>query len=116
ARHRVVGEVQPDVARAEDGNELSIGNGGPSPRARGEGAAKRRMRGATRPSSYTLAIDATIDLKIASPSVLPNNASEQRSGCGIRPRTLRPRLQMPAMLRADPFGFDSRVTRPSASQ
>src|SRR5260370_27278870 len=65
---------------------------------------------------YTRASDAAIDLKTPKPSALPSSASEQRSGCGIMPRTLRSRLQMPAMLRADPFGFDADVIRPSPSQ
>ena len=67
-------------------------------------------------SHQTFAIAAAIERKTPKPSVLPSSASAHRSGCGIIPSTLRPALQMPAMLRAEPFGFASRVTRPSASQ
>ena len=64
----------------------------------------------------TFVMAAAIDWNTPRPSLLPSSASAQRSGCGIMPRTFRPLLQMPAMLRAEPFGFDWRVTRPSASQ
>ena len=40
----------------------------------------------------------TMERKIVRPSVEPSAASTARSGCGMRPATLRPRLQMPAML------------------
>ena len=39
------------------------------------------------------------------PSSLPSAASHARSGCGIRPTTLRASLQMPAMLLTEPFGI-----------
>src|SRR4029079_5825365 len=67
-------------------------------------------------TDHTLAKEEAIDLTTASPSALPRRASEHRSGWGIMPRTLRSRLQMPAMLRAEPFGFADRRTLPSSSQ
>src|SRR5438093_585112 len=42
--------------------------------------------------------------------------SQARSGCGMRPNTLPSLLIMPPMLFIEPFGFDSRVVRPSSSQ
>jgi hypothetical protein len=50
------------------------------------------------------------------PSVEPRSASEERSGCGIIPRTLRPALQIPAMLSSEPLGLASAVTVPSGVQ
>ena len=47
----------------------------------------------------------TTDSNSTSPSPLPSIGSQARSGCGIMPTTLRRSLQMPAMLRAAPFGF-----------
>src|SRR5207245_11398292 len=58
----------------------------------------------------------TSDSKIFIPSVPPSSDSLARSGCGIIPRTLRPGLQMPAMLSRDPLGLDSAVISPAASQ
>src|SRR5262249_35817345 len=40
-----------------------------------------------------------------SPSALPVSGSTACSGCGIRPTTLPAALLMPAMSRAEPFGF-----------
>src|SRR5713226_4444812 len=57
----------------------------------------------------------TSDSKILSPSVQPRADSLARSGCGIIPRTLRPGLQMPAMLSSEPLGFDSAVISPEGS-
>src|SRR5204862_7544067 len=50
------------------------------------------------------------------PSALPRTGSHARSGCGISPTTLRPGLQMPAMLLTLPFGFRASVISPSGSQ
>ena len=47
------------------------------------------------------------DLKTRRPSVLPKIASTARSGCGIIPKTLPARLQIPAMLFKEPLGFSS---------
>src|SRR5579859_6062398 len=47
----------------------------------------------------------TMDLKTTSPSVEPISSSAARSGCGIMPITLRSRLRIPAMSRADPLGL-----------
>src|SRR5579871_243760 len=41
----------------------------------------------------------------AFPSVPPRSGSITRSGWGIRPRTFRFSLIIPAILRAEPFGF-----------
>src|ERR1700749_1140132 len=57
-----------------------------------------------------------IDSKIAKPSSLANNGSAARSGCGIKPNTLRASLHIPAMFSIDPLGFDSAVILPSSSQ
>jgi len=48
-----------------------------------------------------------IDSKMPMPSVEPISGSQARSGCGIMPITLRSRFRMPAMDRADPFGFST---------
>jgi hypothetical protein len=53
-----------------------------------------------------------IETKIFAPSVLPSCGSEARSGCGIKPKTFRSRLQIPAMFWIEPFGFASGTTRP----
>src|SRR6266513_1932684 len=53
-----------------------------------------------------------IERKIFAPSALPRCASEARSGCGIKPKTFRARLQIPAMLWIEPFGFASGTTWP----
>ncbi len=65
---------------------------------------------------HRVASAATALWNILIPWSLPRSVSEQRSGCGIRPTTLPSRLQMPAMLRTAPFGFDASVTSPSGSQ
>src|SRR5579859_2672099 len=54
--------------------------------------------------------------RIHLPSSLPSNGSQARSGCGIRPATLRRSLQMPAMFESEPFGFAVSVRLPFASQ
>src|SRR5262249_1048408 len=54
--------------------------------------------------------------KITRPSALLSNSSLARSGCGISPSTLRPRLQIPAMLSIDPFGLAPAVTAPFGSE
>src|SRR5262252_9371422 len=59
------------------------------------------------------AIAPTSDWKILNPSVPPSSGSAERSGWGIMPRTLRPGLQMPAILSRDPLGLASGVMRPS---
>jgi len=56
--------------------------------------------------------DCTIAWKSFSPSAEPSKPSLDRSGCGIMPSTLRPSLQMPAMLSSDPFGFAAAVRSP----
>src|ERR1700675_3742282 len=58
----------------------------------------------------------TMDSKIFTPSVQPSAGSLARSGCGIIPNTLRPGLQIPAMLSSDPFGLVSLVISPDGSQ
>src|SRR5262249_22522616 len=96
---------------------------------RGAGAAADAQRAADVPCSGRLqpAVTAAgrlkpaptlaeIERKTPSPSAQPSNPSEQRSGCGIMPMTLRSRLQMPAIDRAEPFGLASLVRRPSESQ
>src|SRR5689334_17662200 len=54
------------------------------------------------------------------PSVPPSSGSTTRSGCGMRPKTLRFSLRMPAMLRAEPLGLCPgayrKTTRPSPSR
>ena len=47
----------------------------------------------------------TTDSNSTRPSALPSTRSQARSGCGIRPTTLRASLQIPAMLRTEPFGL-----------
>ena len=54
--------------------------------------------------------------KIHLPSSLPSSGSQARSGCGIRPATLRRSLQMPAMFCSEPLGFALSVRFPFASQ
>src|SRR5207302_3208003 len=50
-----------------------------------------------------------MERKIFAPSAEPSRLSLQRSGCGIIPRTLRPGLQIPAMLSSDPLGLAAEV-------
>ena len=45
------------------------------------------------------------EAKTFSPSPEPSRARRARSGWGIRPTTLRPSLQIPAMSRSEPFGL-----------
>src|SRR5439155_18444250 len=45
--------------------------------------------------------------KITRPSLDPISGSVARSGCGIRPSTLRSRLSTPAMLSSDPLGLST---------
>ena len=54
--------------------------------------------------------------RIPRPSIPPISGSQQRSGCGIIPRTLPSRLRIPAMFRLEPLGLASGVTRPWPSQ
>ena len=56
------------------------------------------------------------DSNITRPSALPSAASQARSGCGIRPTTLRRALQMPAMLFSAPLGLAASVICPRVSQ
>src|SRR5882724_8240014 len=56
-----------------------------------------------------------IERKIFAPSALPSRESEARSGCGIKPKTFRSRLQIPAMFSIEPFGFASETTWPWVS-
>src|SRR5260370_1308053 len=57
--------------------------------------------------------DSTSDRKITRPSAEPSANSTARSGCGIRPATLRSRLQMPAMLWSEPLGLPAESFPPS---
>src|ERR1700761_5596486 len=57
-----------------------------------------------------------IDSNNASPSSLASRLSEARSGCGIRPNTLRLILVTPAILSSEPFGLASSVMLPASSQ
>ena len=50
------------------------------------------------------------------PSALARRSSDARSGCGIMPSTFLSRLQIPAMLSMEPFGFESGHTLPSPSE
>src|SRR2546421_4101291 len=59
---------------------------------------------------------AVSEWKTPRPSAEPSRSSQARSGCGIRPMTLRVRLQMPAILSREPFGFAASVGCPSRSQ
>ncbi len=52
--------------------------------------------------------------RILRPSAEPSAASEARSGCGIRPTTLRAALQTPAMARALPFTLAAASSWPPA--
>src|SRR5688572_12108150 len=52
------------------------------------------------------------DSNMTRPSALPTASSHARSGCGIRPTTLRFSLHNPAMLFTEPLGFASGVTSP----
>src|SRR5437899_1042468 len=59
-----------------------------------------------RGGAHTLAASApTIERRMTSPSVEPISGSVARSGCGIRPSTLRSRLSTPAMSSSDPLGL-----------
>src|SRR5262249_18790453 len=55
----------------------------------------------------------TMDLKMTRPSEESSADSMARSGCGIRPATLRSRLQMPAMLCIEPLGLPAASLQPS---
>src|SRR3989338_9105010 len=48
-----------------------------------------------------------IDSNTLNPSIPPSNASLERSGCGIIPRTLPRSFTIPAILSIAPFGFSS---------
>src|SRR5215212_873485 len=50
------------------------------------------------------------------PSDEPSRSSQARSGCGMSPRTFRPREQIPAMWSREPLRFDSSVNSPCVSQ
>src|ERR1700730_16129067 len=54
-----------------------------------------------------------IERKITRPSAESRADSTARSGWGIRPATLRSRLQMPAMLVIGPLGFPAASLEPS---
>src|SRR6476660_6197039 len=56
-----------------------------------------------RDSRHAWASAVTMDLNTTRPSVDPISSSAARSGCGIMPITLRLRLRIPAMSRADPL-------------
>src|SRR6185295_9062283 len=75
-----------------------------------------RQRGDSRaPQSYlaTTAMARTRASRICRPSAEPSSGSDARSGCGMRPTTLRSRLQTPAMALTLPFTFDSSVSAPA---
>src|SRR6267143_6075034 len=55
----------------------------------------------------------TMERKMTKPSLEPRADSTARSGCGIRPATLRSRLQMPAILRTAPLGLPALLSEPS---
>src|SRR5258708_25607540 len=55
----------------------------------------------------------TMERKITRPSSEFRADSTARSGCGIRPATLRSRLQMPAMLFMEPLGLPGLSSLPS---
>ena len=57
---------------------------------------------------------ATTDSKMHEAVGAAERGSHARSGCGIRPTTLRASLQRPAMLSTDPFGFAASVDRAAA--
>jgi len=46
-----------------------------------------------------------IEVKMVKPSLDPMRSSLARSGCGIKPITLRPWLSTPAISRIDPLGY-----------
>ncbi|HEY0592810.1 MAG TPA: hypothetical protein VGF40_13650, partial [Thermoanaerobaculia bacterium] len=52
-----------------------------------------------------------IDWNTLRPVAPPTSVSQARSGWGIMPRTLRPRLTMPAMFAVEPLGFAAAVIR-----
>ena len=58
---------------------------------------------------------ATAPARRPRPSRLPSISSAHRSGCGIRPSTLPPALQIPAIARSDPFRFAAGSRRPASS-
>ena len=73
----------------------------------------RRCRGHQAVAFAAVASDSTSDWKITKPSAEPSADSTARSGCGIRPATLRSRLQMPAMLWSEPLGLPAASFAPS---
>ena len=52
---------------------------------------------------------AAIEEKIFAPSSLPSSLLQASSGWGIRPKTLRPSLQMPAIFSNEPLGLAAAV-------
>src|SRR3954452_2153705 len=50
---------------------------------------------------------AAIERRMTSPSLDPISGSVARSGCGIRPITLRSRLSTPAMSSSEPLGLST---------
>src|SRR5204863_6043976 len=63
----------------------------------GEAVAFEDLRRDGHRTAPSCASALTTDSKRTRPSALPSAGSQARSGCGIRPTTLRPSLQMPAM-------------------
>src|SRR5438552_19153943 len=55
------------------------------------------------------AIAPTRDSKTLKPSVQPSSGSQERSGCGIVPNTLRSGQQIPRTLSSEPLGLASEV-------
>src|SRR5258707_5383214 len=66
--------------------------------------------------AWIFEIEAVSERKISRPSLEPSISSQARSGWGIMPRTLRSRLQMPAIFEREPLGLAASVSSPFSSQ
>ena len=81
--------------------------------AGGEGKTWRGCWGGILANSGMIYCSAlTSPSKKAWPSVRPSSGSLAFSGCGIRPRTVRVSLKMPAIARAEPLKFASSLLSP----
>ena len=103
--------------------DAELGEGRLARRARGRCGRTRRAsgRGARAPAASNALMTrqdralrapscVTTESNRTRPSALPSAGSHARSGCGIRPTTLRRSLQMPAMLCSEPFGLAASVS------
>src|SRR5262249_34512743 len=71
--------------------------------------------GSRRPPACRIPSHACTERNSLRPASLPTRRSTACSGWGMRPTTLRPGLQTPAMLASEPLGLTSGTERPARS-